>query len=52
MIASAMNPGSSLEAAALIAIREEFDFLDELAPLMGGTARSVKRFVDLCQLPS
>jgi len=40
----------ALDTATLTVTRPELDFLDELAPLLGNTPRSVKRFVNLYQL--
>jgi hypothetical protein len=39
-----------LDVAALTVTRDELTFLDSLAPLMGDTPRSVKRFVNVYQL--
>ena len=39
-----------LAAAALTVTREELAFVNSLAPLMGDTPRSVKRFVNVYQL--
>jgi len=44
------NAPPNLSAAALAITRDELGFLDELAPLLGLTPRSVKRFVNLYQL--
>lgn len=44
-----MSP-PALDAATLTITQDELDFLDQLAPLMGNTPRSVKRFVNLYQL--
>jgi hypothetical protein len=52
-VLASLDPGSappSLAAAALTVTREELNFLAELAPLMGNTPRSVKRFVNVYQL--
>ncbi len=40
----------TINATMLTISREELDFLDRLAPLMGNTPRTVKRFVNLYQL--
>jgi hypothetical protein len=48
-----LDPSSApptLEAAALSITREELNFLDSLAILLGSTPRSTKRFVNLYQL--
>jgi predicted nuclease with TOPRIM domain len=44
------NAPPLLHAAALTVTRDELAFLDRLAPLMGHTPRSIKRFVNVYQL--
>ena len=39
-----------LDATQLQLTEEELAFIESLAPLMGGTPRRVKRFVNICQL--
>lgn len=46
----APTPPLSLKASDLSVPQSELDFLDSLAPVLGGTPRSVKRFVNLYQL--
>jgi peptidoglycan hydrolase CwlO-like protein len=40
----------AIDIATLTVTKPELDFLDQLAPLLGDTPRSVKRFVNLYQL--
>jgi len=52
-VLATLDPASSppnLEAAALSITPVELQFLDALAPLLGSTPRSTKRFVNLYQL--
>ena len=52
-VLNALDPASvppTLQAAALSITREELNFLDGLAVLLGSTPRSTKRFVNLYQL--
>ena len=44
------NAPPTLQTAALSITRAELNFLDELAPILGTTPRSTKRFVNLYQL--
>jgi len=44
------QPPAWLEAATLAITAEELAFIEQLAPLLGGTPRSVKRFVNVFQL--
>jgi hypothetical protein len=45
-----VNAPPTLQTAALSITRTELKFLDELAPILGTTPRSTKRFVNLYQL--
>lgn len=45
-----VNAPPTLQIAALSITREELNCLDELAPILGNTPRSTKRFVNLYQL--
>lgn len=44
------NVPPTLQTAALSITKEELNFLDELAPILGTTPRSIKRFINLYQL--
>ncbi len=44
------TPPPGMDAQTLTISQDELDFLDTLAPLMGSTPRTVKRFVNLYQL--
>jgi hypothetical protein len=42
--------GLDLDARQLLLTPDELAFIESLAPLIGGTPRQVKRFVNICQL--
>ncbi|MEU0092228.1 P-loop NTPase fold protein [Kribbella sp. NPDC006257] len=42
--------GLDLDARQLLLTADELAFIESLAPLIGGTPRQVKRFVNICQL--
>lgn len=47
---SAFGSGLNLDARQLALTAEELTFIESLSPLIGGTPRQVKRFVNICQL--
>jgi hypothetical protein len=44
------GPGLAINAAQLSITKDELTFIETLAPLVGGTPRRVKRFVNICKL--